>query len=62
MAEKNRAYEAEMMTISPLYMVVGDVPVPDLQDQPKASLEVFKLDPKMEGFVKRLIAYLKDEK
>jgi hypothetical protein len=62
MAEKKYVYEAEVMTLPPLYLVVGEEPVSDSNSQFKSGFERLKLDPRMEGVVKRLIAYLKDEK
>ncbi len=61
MADKKRVYEAEMMALPPLRMVLGDVPVPDPDGRRKANQKQRKLDPAMEGTVKRLIAHLKDE-
>ena len=62
MAEKKRVYEAEVMTLPSLRLVLGDVPVPDPAGLRKTGQERQNLDPKMESTVKRLIAHLKDEK
>ncbi len=62
MAEKKHVYEAEVMAMPPLRMVLSDVPVPDPDGQHKTGQKQPKLDPEMEGTVKRLIAHLKDEK
>ncbi|HEY5269409.1 MAG TPA: hypothetical protein VII97_03675 [Anaerolineales bacterium] len=62
MTEKKRVNEAEGMALSPLHLVLGDVPVPNPDGRRKACQERQKLDPEMEGTVKRLIAHLKDEK
>jgi hypothetical protein len=62
MAEKKRVYEAQVMNLPPLRLVLGDVPVPDPAGLHKSGKERQKLDPEMEGTVKRLIAHLKDDK
>jgi len=62
MVEKKYVYGDEVMTLPLLYLVVGEIPISDHDGQRKAGLERLKLDPKMEGVVKRLIEYLKDEK
>jgi hypothetical protein len=62
MAEKNHVDQTEVMNRQSLHLVFinGQVPVPD--SRRNADLQWQKLDPKMEGTVKRLIAHLKDEK
>jgi hypothetical protein len=62
MAEKKRVYEAQVMNLPPLRLVLGDVPVPDPAGLRKSGKEQRKLDSEMEGTVKRLIAHLKDDK
>ena len=62
MAEKKHVYEAEVMTLPTLRMVLGDVPVPDPDWRRKADQKRQKQAPELEGTVKRLIAHLKDEK
>ena len=62
MAEKKHVYETEVMAVPPLYLVIGDVPVPDPDWRHKAGQKQQKLDPEMEVTVKRLIEHLKDEK
>jgi hypothetical protein len=62
MGEKKRVYEAEVMALPPLRMVLGDVPVPDPYGWRKGGQKRQKLDPDMEGTVKRMITHLKDEK
>jgi hypothetical protein len=62
MAEKKHMYEAEVMALPPLRMELGDVPVPDPDGRRKADQKQQKLDPEMEGTVRRLIEHLKDEK
>jgi len=59
--DKKRVYEVEMMALPPLRMVLGDVPVPDPDGRRKTGQKRQKLDPEIEGTVKRLIAHLKDE-
>jgi hypothetical protein len=62
MVDKKRVYEAQVMTLPPLRLVLGDVPVPDPTILRKAGQNRQKLEPEMEGTVKRLISHLKDEK
>jgi hypothetical protein len=62
MAEKKRIYEAEVMALPPLRLVLGDVPAPDPAFRHKAIQEIQTLNPEIAGTVKRLIAHLKDEK
>jgi hypothetical protein len=62
MAEKKRLYEAEVMALPPLRLVLGDVPVPDPDWRRNANQKPQMPDPKLEGPVKRLIAHLKDDK
>jgi hypothetical protein len=63
MTEKKRVYEAQvMMNLPPLRLVLGDVPLPDPACLRNAGQNSQKVDPKMEGTVKRLIAHLEDEK
>ena len=62
MAEKKRGYVAEMMALSPLRMMLGDMSGPDPDGRHKGGLKRLKLDHEMENTVKRLIAHLKDEK
>ncbi len=54
-----RTYEAEVMALPPLKMVLGDVPDPDVS-QPARSAS--KMDRKMESAVQKLISHLKDAK
>jgi hypothetical protein len=60
--KKHVVYEAQVMALPPLRLVLGDVPVPDPAGLRKTSQEGQKFDPEMEGSVKRLIAHLKDNK
>jgi len=62
MAEKKHVYETEVMALPLLHLVLGDVPVPDPDWRRNTGQKQQKLNPEMEGTVKRLIAYLKDEK
>jgi hypothetical protein len=62
MAEKKRESEAQVMALPPIRMVLGDVSFPDPNGRYKTGEKQQKLDPEMEGIVKRLIAHLKDEK
>jgi hypothetical protein len=62
MAEKKRVHETEMMALTSLRLMLGDVPALDPDGWHKAGQKLQKLDPKMEGTVKRLIEHFKDEK
>jgi hypothetical protein len=62
MSEKKHLYEAEVMSLPPLRLVLGDVPVPDPAGLRKIDHKQQKLEHTMEGTVQRLIAHLKDEK
>jgi hypothetical protein len=62
MAEKKRLDESEGMFLTPLRLVMGDIPIPDPDGQRKAGQKRQIPDPLMESTVKRLIAHFKDEK
>lgn len=62
MAEKKHMYEAEVMSLPPLRLVLGDVPVPDPAGLRNTGQKQQKLDHTMESTVQRLISHLKDEK
>ena len=62
MTDKKRVFEAEMMALPPLRLVLGEVPVPDPDKRYNAVQKQQKLDPEIESTVKRLIAHLKNGK
>jgi hypothetical protein len=62
MADKKNMYEAELMNLPPLRLVLGDVPVSDPAGLRNTSQKQQKLDRTMESTVQRLISHLKDEK
>ena len=62
MAEKKHMYETEVMSLPPLRLVLGDVPVPDPAGLRKTGQKQQKLELTMEDTLQRLIAHLKDEK
>ena len=62
MTDKKHIFEAEMMTLPPLRLVLGDVPVPNPDKRYNAGQKQQKLDPEIESTVKRLIAHLKNAK
>ena len=62
MAEKKYVYETEVTSLPPLRLMLGDVPVSDPEEWRNSTQRKQKLNPEMEGTVKRLIAYLKDNK
>ena len=61
MANKKRMYEADVMALPPLRMVLGDVPIPDPAGRRKTNHKQ-EHAPELEGTVKKLIAHLKDDK
>jgi hypothetical protein len=62
MTEKKHIYEAEVMALPPLRMVLGEVPSPDPEGRRKSNQQPLKSNREMVVPVKRLIAHLKDEK
>jgi hypothetical protein len=62
MTDKKHVYESQVITLPPLRLVLGEVPVPDPVGIHKPGREQQNLSSQMEGTVKRLIAHLKDDK
>ena len=65
MVKKKLMYEAYVVALPPLYMMLGDVPATDPDRRrmtAQQNQKLSRLNPDMEGTVKRLIAYFKDEK
>jgi hypothetical protein len=62
MAEKKAVYQIELSAQPPLPFLPGDESINDPDLHYRTGLISHNLDPKMEASVKRLIAYLKDEK
>jgi hypothetical protein len=62
MTEKKEIYEAEMLSLLPMRLVLGDLTVQDPDWRYKISQKRLKTDPEIESTVKRLIAHFKDEK
>ena len=62
MTEKKHMYEAEVMALPPLHMVLGDVPSPDPERRGKGHTTPLRHDQELIVPVKRLIAHLKNEK
>jgi len=62
MTEKKHIYEAEVMALPPLRMVLGEVPSPDPEGRRKSNQPALKSNREMVVPVKRLIAHLKEEK
>jgi hypothetical protein len=59
--DKKRVYEAEVLSLPPLRMILGEVPVPDPASRRKTNQQM-EHAPELENTVKKLIAHLKDEK
>ena len=62
MTEKKHIYEAEVMALPPLRMVLGEVPSPDPEGRRKGNQMLLKSSRELVIPVKRLIAHLKEEK
>jgi hypothetical protein len=62
MAEKKRVYEADMMALPPLRLVIGDVPSPEPEKKRNAGKNAEKLNREMETPIRKLIAHLEEKK
>ncbi len=62
MTEKKHTYQAEIMALPPLRMVLGEVPAPDPERRGKGHTNPLKESNDLIVPVKRLIAHLKNEK
>jgi hypothetical protein len=62
MLEKKRDFETEMMTLRPIYFALGETPHPKPKRQVEINRDCLKPNPKNEGMVKKLIAFLTSEK
>ena len=62
MTEKKHMYEAEIMALPPLRMVLGEIPSPDPERRGKGHTTPLIPTHELVVPVKRLIAHLKDEK
>jgi hypothetical protein len=62
MDEKKRVvYDAEVMALPPLRLVLGDIPSPDPDRRNKFNQQTLKSNRKIEGTVKRIIAHLEED-
>jgi hypothetical protein len=62
MDEKKRiVYDADVMGLPPLRLVIGDVPAPDPDRRNKPNQSTFTTNREKKGTVKRIIAHLEDE-
>ena len=59
MAEKKRVYQAEVMALPPLKMILGEIPAPDPEGRRRGRAPQ-KSDRELENMIKRLIAHLKE--
>jgi hypothetical protein len=59
MTEKKHVYQAEVIALPPLKMVLGEIPSPDPEWRRKRQPQ--KPSREMETTVKRLIAHLKED-
>ncbi len=62
MSEKKHVYEAEVMALPPLRMVLGEVPSPDPERRGKGNTHPLKSNQDLIMPVKKLIAHLKEQK
>ncbi len=62
MIDKKHVYEAEVMALPPLRMVLGDVPSPDPERRGKGHTNPLRPQEDLIVPVKRLIAHLKNQK
>jgi hypothetical protein len=62
MDKKKLAYNAEVMELPPLRLVIGDIPSPDPDRRLKPNQHTRKPMRDMEGTVNRIIAHLKESK
>jgi len=61
MANKKRVYQADVMALPPIKMVLGDIPNPDPERTGKPKAKAGKPNRELEHAVQRLIMHLKDE-
>ena len=62
MDEKKRVYDAEVMALPPLRLVIGDIPIPDPDRRNLPNQQIHKLDAAMiKGTVKRIITHLEQD-
>ncbi len=62
MIDKKHVYEAEVMALPPLRMVLGEVPSPDPIRRGKGNTNPLKPQQDLVTPVKKLIAHLKEQK
>jgi hypothetical protein len=61
MDKGKRVYEAEVMALPPLRLVIGDIPSPDPDKRNRQNQPMQKPEQASKGTVKRLIAHLEEE-
>lgn len=61
MANKKRVYQADVMALPPIKMVLGDIPNPDPERTRKPKAKADKPNRELENAVQRLIMHLKDK-
>ena len=62
MDEKKRVYDAEVMALPPLRLVLGDIPSPDPDRRSQPNQQTHKPDPVIiKGTVKRIISHLEKD-
>jgi hypothetical protein len=62
MSDKKVVYQANVVALPPLKMVLGEVPSPNpKRDGNRTGIEIREPGIEMEGIVTRLISHLKDQ-
>ena len=61
MDDKKRVYDAEVMALPPLRLVIGDIPSPDPDRRNKPNQQTHRSDRPIKGTVKRIIAHLEED-
>jgi hypothetical protein len=61
MDKQKRVYEADVMALPPLRLVIGDIPSPDPDRRSRPDQRTHKSDHAIKGTVKRIIAHLEED-
>jgi len=61
MKQQKSIFESDVISMPSFQLVLGDVPSPEPKDKLNLEKNIEKQSYELEGFVKRLIAYLKEE-
>ena len=61
MTNKKRVYQADVMALPPIKMVLGEIPSPDPERTRKPASKAGKPNRELEDAVQRLILHLKEK-